>query len=310
MSGIGVIGLKPWLPARLARSTWWTEPVRAERLAALRIGVGATLMLDIAGTYLPRYQDFFGVGSLTPPASNAQIPLLEWHRFLLDPVASPGAWLAILLLWMAAAACLTVGVWPRLSAGVAWLISMSVISLNPLLHNNGDQVRNILLFMLMLCPCGAEWSVATWRRTGRAGVFVYPWPLRLLFLQLIVVYFMNGLFKLRGDHWQTGQALTYLLGDTGWTRWSFAAWPIPEKALHVATWTVLAWELAFPVLMFLPACRVPALLMGVAFHIGTGAVMKIGMFPLYMLCLYLPLLPWERLMQEDRSHRAKNMSTN
>jgi hypothetical protein len=34
--------------------------------------------------------------------------------------------------------------------------------------------------------------------------------------------------------------------------------------------------------------------LGVLFHLGTGLVLKLGPFPLYMLCFYLPLLPWER----------------
>ena len=38
MSERTVVGLKPWLPWPLSRSPWWTEPVRAERLAVLRIG--------------------------------------------------------------------------------------------------------------------------------------------------------------------------------------------------------------------------------------------------------------------------------
>jgi hypothetical protein len=33
----------------------------------------------------------------------------------------------------------------------------------------------------------------------------------------------------------------------------------------------------------------------VAFHLGIGLFIELWVFPLYMLCLYLPLLPWERL---------------
>jgi hypothetical protein len=34
---------------------------------------------------------------------------------------------------------------------------------------------------------------------------------------------------------------------------------------------------------------------GALFHIGIWLTMELGFFGPYMLCLYLPLLPWEKL---------------
>src|SRR5437868_1488201 len=67
MSDARVVGLRPAFPPPLQRWTWLTEPVRAERLAALRIGVAAVLLWDILFTYWPRAHDFFGRGSLGSP---------------------------------------------------------------------------------------------------------------------------------------------------------------------------------------------------------------------------------------------------
>ena len=46
--------------------------------------------------------------------------------------------------------------------------------------------------------------------------------------------------------------------------------------------------------------RLAALLMGVAFHVGIGLTMELGVFAPYMLCLYVPLLPWERLAAQPK----------
>jgi hypothetical protein len=43
-----------------------------------------------------------------------------------------------------------------------------------------------------------------------------------------------------------------------------------------------------------PGTRTAALWLGVLFHVGTGLQLELGMFWLYALCLYLPLVPWER----------------
>src|ERR1700733_12844197 len=67
-----LVGLKPLYPWPLSRWKWWTEPIRAERLAALRIGLAAWLLFDVLTTYLPNVTTFYGRGSLGEP------PLYDW----------------------------------------------------------------------------------------------------------------------------------------------------------------------------------------------------------------------------------------
>jgi len=299
MTPSNVVGLKPLLPTFLARSAWWTEPIPAQRLASLRLGVGLTLLLDVLGFYLPRARDFFGAGSLADPGTfTTDAAPLEWHRLLLERIQSPEGWRVVLLVWALSALLLCVGLLARLAAVAAWFISISITQINPALHNSGDQVRNILLLYLILTPSDAVWSLSAWwkgrRETPPTPKLIYPWALRLLLIQLAVIYFMNGLYKLRGPHWHEGTALGIVLGDASWTRWSWAGWPMPDWLLRPLTWVVLVWELGFPLFLFMPALRLPALWLGVAFHLGTGLTMRLGPFPLYMLCLYLPLVPWER----------------
>ena len=70
---------------------------------------------------------------------------------------------------------------------------------------------------------------------------------------------------------------------------------MPLWLTRAGAWLVLAWELSFPLLVLRPAARWVALGLGAAFHIHTGLNLELGLFPLYALCFYLPLLPWERL---------------
>src|SRR6516162_7177843 len=111
-----VVGLEPWLPAPLSRWRWWTEPVRAERLAALRIGVGIVLLFDVLVHYLPQVGDFFGAGSLGSPEIFAQEGVTKWRWSILRGFQDSSTHSAFLLIWAIAAVCLIVGVFPRLSA--------------------------------------------------------------------------------------------------------------------------------------------------------------------------------------------------
>ncbi len=60
------------------------------------------------------------------------------------------------------------------------------------------------------------------------------------------------------------------------------------------TWTVLVWEVTFPVLAVNRWTRVFALALGACFHLGIFASMELGCFVPYTLCIYLAFLPWER----------------
>jgi Vitamin K-dependent gamma-carboxylase len=312
MSERTVVGLTPWLPGPLGRSAWWTEPVRAERLAAFRIGMGAALFLDALGTYLPRAAEFFGRDSLgSPEVFAARTAWPQWRWTILSGIENPHVMQGVLLLWAAAGLCLMLGVLPRLSAVVGWALSVSILNQDYYLHNSGDNVRAIGLFYLMLCPSGAAWSLTSWwRKNVRPGpVYVLAWPLRLLFLQLMVIYFLNGLHKLGGLDWRSGQVMGQVMGNLAWTRFSYAQLPLPAELLPVMTYLVLFWELLFPILVCMPALRGPTLWLGVFFHVGTGLFLRLTMFPVYMLCLYLPLVPWEHYADDRWRPRARHRET-
>ena len=296
-----IAGLTPWLPMPLAQSRWWTEPVRAERLAAFRIGVGLMLLVDILFFYLPRANDFFGSGSLgSPEVFAGRLSDGSWHWSLLSGVADAQVLYAVLIVWAVSALFLTVGFLPRSSAIVAWGIAMSVHNLNFYIHNSGDNVKLIALFYLMLCPAGAAWSLC---KKPRSPVYIHPWPLRLLLLQMVAIYFVNGLYKSMGDDWRSGDVMHSVLANVAWTRVAYAQLPLPEFAIPLMTYTTLFWELGFPLLILIPALRKPTLWLGVAFHLGTALLLQLGMFPFYMLCLYLPLIAWEKWTHSSPSLR-------
>jgi hypothetical protein len=296
-----IVGLQPWLPWPLGEMRWWTEPVRAERLAALRIGVGAVLLADVLGHYLPFAHVFLGPGSLGGgevfPVEGAE------HIYQWSLVRDLGpSWLvpAVLWLWAGSGLCLLLGLESRVSAAVAWALAVSLFNANRYVTNAGDGVRDIMLFYLMLSPCGAVWSLDRWMSRDREGaVFVAPWALRLLFVQMAVIYFVGGAYKALFQPWRDGSAMYYHLANLAWTRLPYEWLPWPQLLVPAFTWITLAWELGFPVLVCFRSTRTVTLWLGVLFHIGTAFQFQIGAFPLYMLCFYLPLVPWERYFQKS-----------
>ena len=354
-----VVGVRPWLPWPLNRWRWWTEPVRAERLAALRIVMSAFMLLDVVLVYLPNGHVFFGRDSLGRPEVFQYLykPYWEWasarddiaylgedlrkespfHRSLehswrwslLYRVEDPRIIHATLIAWIVATVFLLLGLGTRVAAVIVWLISTSFASINTYIDNGGDQIRYIVTLYFMLTPCGAVWSLDAWLRRRLGGltgpVFIYPWALRLLFVQMVLMYWCNGLYKATGQDWWAGDSLYYVLNDLTLSRWPYAQFPIPYWLTRVLSWTVLIWELGFPIWVIPPWRRIGdflerrglhwgwllsivrnipaiALVFGVFFHIGIGLSMELGFFAPYVLCLYIPLLPAERL---SKRHRLK-----
>ena len=84
-----------------------------------------------------------------------------------------------------------------------------------------------------------------------------------------------------------------MLNDVMLARFSYEQFPVPLPVLSWLGWSVLVWELTFPVLVLFRWTRVAALVFGVGFHLGIWLTMELGGFAPYMLVLYLPLLPWD-----------------
>lgn len=306
--GPAVVGLKPWLPWPLSRWQWWTAPVAAERLAALRIGLALILLCDLLLTYWPGLGDYFTAQGLGGPDLFNYYS--KWPRWsLLRGVTDISTLQLALTVWIIATVGLLLGCLTRLCAVVVWVLSASFANVNSYIDNAGDQVRTIMLLYLLLSPCGAAWSVDSWlwRRLGwrRGPVQVYPWVLRLLFVQMVVIYFCNGLYKAFGPDWHRGESLYYVLGDLTLARVSFTQLPVSYMLVRLLSWLVLAWEVGFPLWIVLPWTRKPALWLGVLFHLSIWISMEIGGFAPYMLCFYLPLVPWEKYLLGKSAKMSK-----
>src|SRR6516165_9794445 len=150
-SQAAVVGIRPRLPWPLSRMKTWNEPVPAERLAVLRIGMSAILLLDVILIYFPNRETFFGRDSLGRPEVfqhlyktywNWEAPrndlenLVEdlshgdpfrrslerrWRWSLLYRVEDPRIIEAAMIVWIAATIFLFLGLGTRVTAIVVWL---------------------------------------------------------------------------------------------------------------------------------------------------------------------------------------------
>ena len=170
-------------------------------------------------------------------------------------------------LLLASAALLTVGAWTRVSAVATWALAEQLYRYDPTFANGGDLVIRAFLFLGMLSGWGEAYSVDAWRRRRAAllaGATEIPplrriaaWPLRLMMVQLTVIYFANGALK-TGDVWRNGTALYYALNLDHFYRvpaQSVVTWLQWGGVLPVMTWLTRYWEYLFPLALLGAALR-------------------------------------------------------
>jgi hypothetical protein len=292
-----VVGIRPWFPGILGRWTWLTEPVPAERVAALRIAAATVLIVDILFGYLPHFAVVFSPDALggkdlfAPRFRDGHFywSVLRWLPESWGPTALMGVWLG-------SAVALLVGWRPFLSGLVAWACAVSVWNINFGLTNGGDRLRNTLLLMVAASCSGAVWGVSSVRRADDPRrVFVPGWPVKVLFAQLAALYFFGGWYKVVSPAWRTGYVMYFVAHDLAWSTTPAQSSALPLWAHQLSAWVTLAWELGFPVLAVMKNTRAATLWLGVVFHAATFVTLEVGAFALYAIACYAAFVPWERL---------------
>jgi hypothetical protein len=313
------------LPAAVRPSWWvrfWHEPVRAEGLALMRILLGVALLTDQLFQYLPNMAEFFGPHGVAPQGLHDRSQLANWRwTVLLFNTDDLFVVHAVFWVWVAATACFTLGLCTRLMNVVVWFLTMCFIYRNPNILNGGDDTLGVALFLLMLAPTGRALSLdaVLRRRLGAPDVpaYVPPWSVRVLQVQLCMIYLSTGLIKLKGEWglgepfrfagtWWDGTSIHHVLNLFTMSRWSFAQLPLPFWLTAALTYGCVWWEALFTPLVLFRWTRAVALWFGVLFHLGIYFTIEVGWFSFYMLPFYAVWIPdwfWKRRDRKDEAPR-------
>ena len=193
----------------------------------------------------------------------------------------PDAWGPQLVfgVWVASAIGLLVGWRPLVCGLVAWACALSVWNINPGLHNGGDRLRHTLLLMVAVSCSGAVWGISSVRAKGDSRPVLVPgWPVKVLFVQLAVLYFFSGYYKMLSPLWRNGYVMYWVSHDLYWSLDPGPASRLPVWLHQLSALVTLIWELGFPVLAAMKRTRTVTLILGVIFHLGTLFTLEVGNF--------------------------------
>jgi hypothetical protein len=291
------VGIQPWFPWPLSRWSWLTESIPAERVAALRIATAIVLLIDLLVCYLPHFHTLFSTDALGGRERFAgRFRDDHFHWSVLRVLPDEWGPQVVFAVWLAATIGLLIGWRPLVCGLIVWVCALSVWTAVPGPHNGGDRIRNLLLLIVPLSCSGAVWGVSSVRVKGDPRPVMVPgWPVKVLFVQLAVLYFFGGFYKVRSDLWRSGYAMYWASHDLWWSLYpAQSAW-LPDWVHRLSALVTVIWELSFPILASMKRTRAVTLIIGIIFHIGTLFTLDVGPFALYSIAFYAAFAPWERL---------------
>lgn len=218
---------------------------------------------------------------------------------------------ALLIGWfvlLTASIALTVGWHSRLAAVLVFVLILSLERRNPAVFNGGDQLLRIEAIFMALSPCGAALSLDQRRRTGSffSAQQFRPWPLRLMQIQLSIVYLATVVLKLSGETWQNGTAVMYSLRQIDLQFIRLPEWLTHNLMLSNAlTWGTLVVEVGLGILVWNRRCRPAVLVAGVTMHLAISLFIEVGFFTFVTLILYLAFVSPESAEKVARSVQNK-----
>ncbi|MBI2805347.1 MAG: HTTM domain-containing protein [Planctomycetes bacterium] len=328
-------------------SLFWFTPADASLLGVIRICIGL-LVLYVHLVYSLDVQAYFGEHAwIDLPIVNAQrleeeqpAPTLDWwepeydeeNEFAPPPtvrkghavwslwfhVTDPAAIERIYLVMLGVMVLFTLGLWTRVTAVLTWLAFLSCVHRVPQLVYGMDIVIGIVLFYLMLGPCGAALSLdrllanlrarrsnptVEIRAVHSAGA---NFCLRLMQVHLAFIYLISGLCKLQGPAWWNGTAVwnTIINYELSLVRYPWYAdalrsliqnrW-VGELLVTAGTVYALVVEIGFPFLVWHGKLRWLMIAAAMVMHLGIAVFMGLLPFSLSMMILVLCFIPPEQV---------------
>ncbi len=321
---------------------FWFSAADPASLAVIRISIGLLLVYSHA-IWALNSGSFFGADAwLNVDAGSA----IQADGYLVSALwwadGSPTTIAIVHGVALVNALLLTFGLWSRVAAPVAFLLTASFANRNPAALYGFDQVLGFATLYLCVNPGHGWLSIDRWREFKRREKFAGSHAVRdseivvsrpsvsaniatrLIQLHLCLIYLVAGLAKLKGAAWWSGVAfwgaignLEYQTLDMTW----LVDWPMVVSLL---TMSALAWEISYAALVWNRWTRPIVLAFGVMVHAGIAVCFGMMTFGMAMIVVNVAFVspgvirslferkdvdPWTEALQRSSSQQFSKAPT-
>ncbi len=322
---------KPFLNPdyNLFRPGYWFGQVDARPISIFRIFY-ALFMLRVAAFFLPLSQMMYSDNGIFSRSTVLEIGFSHWRPSLMMAFSQPWMVQAFFTFWILVLLLLLFGWKTRLMTILHFILILSVHNRNPYVLNAGDTLMRLLAFWMMFIPVGKHYAIdALLERVRHYNISqhlpdlrvkkeprtVYAFPVRMIQLQVALVYLFSGLTKLPGGVWLGGDAVSLALQLETFQR-PLGRWVVtntPYWLMQIVTWATVAVELLWTLLVFAPflqpLLRRLALFSTTLLHSSIALLMAIQNFLGALLSAYIMFLQPRTLKALDDRLRVQRAPT-
>ena len=290
-----------------AWSQFWFQSSPTSPLEITRIGIGAALLVNYgaASAYL---FDFWGEDGFVPRELVWNDRTDGWVQSVFFYFSAPWQWIAFHVLFLVCCAALMLG-WR--TSWVKWLVLVGHISYAyraPEVAYGVDKILSCVLLILCVGPVGRAISLDRVRAVRAAKLrnlaaapppYASHWAgacVRLMQIQMAVLFFYSAVGKLRGDDWWNGDAI-WIVFTTGdhYNRLMLDLLASHYWLVNVATYGTILIEIAFPFLIWQRRTRPYFLAMAIALHLQFAVLMGLFYFSFVMMMGHMSFVRQEWL---------------
>lgn len=260
---------------------WLLEPASLAPLAAFRVLFGLMMVVSIV-----RFWAMGWIESLyLQPSFHFTYLGFDWISVL------PGPWMHGLFALMAfSALTMALGFCYRISTLIFFLSFTYVELLDKTYYLNHYYFVSLVALLMIFLPAHRRFSVDAWWRPSLQRSEAPRWMTQLIRFQLGLVYVYAGVAKLNAD---------WLLEAMPLAIWLPANYHLPvigpyfdqKWMVYGFSWAGAAYDLLIPFFLIQRFWRPMAYGAVVVFHLMTGWLFQIGMFPYIMIAATLVFFP-------------------
>jgi hypothetical protein len=203
----------------------------------------------------------------------------EWVK----PLEANSMYIVFVLLALSAL-CIALGLFYRVSTILFFVLFTYVELIDKTNYLNHYYFISIASFILIFLPAHRYFSLDAFHHKDLKATHAPNYFILSIKLQVFIVYFFAGLAKINSD---------WLLHAMPLKIWLPAHSEMPiigslltkEWVAYAFSWFGCIYDLAIPILLFIPRFVKPAYVLVIVFHLATSLFFNIGMFPYIMIAL-------------------------
>ncbi len=259
---------------------FWFTPARPHTLCVIRILTGA-MMFYTHLVWAYGSSEFMAEDAWIPAsvARETALPYAWSHLFYVE---SPTVLMLLHVGALVVFLLLTLGVFSRVMAVAAWLLTVAYCHRMQGALFGLDQINAMLGMYLMLGPCGAVYSFDRWWKTrgSEAPAEVQPSvaaniAIRLIQVHLCVIYLFSGIGKTKGSMWWDGSAVWFSVANYEYQSLDMTWIVSAPWLIALLSHLTLFWELFYCALIW--PRRTRPIMLAIAVGVHGGIMLFLGM---------------------------------